>query len=98
VSEDGLDDVAHLEVVRVPLVEIDVPAGDRRLIEVPHQHAVARFQLLETVRIELHDGGLADALEEVRSLVGPQRRLRACLAGHRDVCHGIWPASSTRSR
>src|SRR6185436_18621155 len=37
VAEDSFEHVAHLEVVYVSLVVIDVPTGERRLVEVPDQ-------------------------------------------------------------
>src|SRR6185436_20852034 len=44
VREDRLEDRAHLEVVRIALVVIDIPAGDRRQIEVPDEDPAAKLQ------------------------------------------------------
>ena len=68
--DDRLEDVAHLEVVRVALVVEDVAAGDRRLVEVPDQRLLAQRQIAEAVGVDLHDGGFADPLEQVRAIGG----------------------------
>ena len=65
-----LDDVAHRQVVGVALVVEDVAPGDGRLVEVPGEDAVAERQVREPVRVQLDDGGLADAFEQVGARVG----------------------------
>ena len=63
--EDGLEHVAHVEVVRVPLVVKNIAAGDSRLVEMPDQDALIDRQRLETVGVQLHDRGFVDALEQI---------------------------------
>src|SRR6202011_5284326 len=60
--------VAHLEVVRVPLVIEDVAARQRRLIQMPDQNLVVQREIAKSVGVELDDGRLADALEEILPL------------------------------
>ena len=63
--DDRFEHVAHLEAVRVALVVVDVAPGDRGLAEVPDQRLLAKRQIAERVRVDLHDGGFADPLEQV---------------------------------
>ena len=73
--DDRFDDVAHLEGARVLLIEEDVTSGDRCLVEMPDQRLVLERQLVETVRIQLHDRRIVDAVEEVLAIAGrPGRR------------------------
>ncbi len=67
-GDDRLEHVAHVEVVRVALVVKDVAARDRGARQMPHEHFVAERQIAEAVRVELHDRGFVDALEEVLPL------------------------------
>ncbi len=77
-ADERLHDVAHVEVVDVPLVVEDVAAGDRRLIEVPGQDALLDRQRREPVRVQLHDGGFVDPLHQIRPprRRGPERTVR----------------------
>ncbi len=50
------------------LVDEDVAAGERGLVEVPDQRLLLERQRREPVRIELHDGRVVDALEQVLAL------------------------------
>ncbi len=79
VEDYRLQHVAHLEVVRVPLVIEDVAARQRRLIQMPDQNLFVQRQIAESVGVELDDGRLADALEEIRPL-GRRSRSRGRLS------------------
>ena len=68
VREDLLERLAHVEVVGVALVVEDVAAGERRVVQVPDEHLLAQVQLFETVGVDLRDGGVVDALEQVPAL------------------------------
>jgi hypothetical protein len=84
VRHDGLDNVAHLEAVRVALVVKDVAPGNGRLVEMPDQRLLFQRQIAEAVGIELDDGRFADALEQVRPIGrgrGSHRRRRGVLRG-----------------
>ena len=63
--EDFLEDVAHLEVVRVALVVKDVAAGERRLVEVPDQQLLIERQVGKAVGVQLRDGRIVNPLEQV---------------------------------
>ena len=65
VPHDRLEDVAHLEVMRVALVVEDVASGNRGLAEVPDQGLLAQREIAKGVGVDLDDRGLADALEQV---------------------------------
>jgi hypothetical protein len=67
VREDGFEHVAHRQVAGVALVVKNVASRDRRLGEVPHERSLAERQIAEAVGVELHDGGFADALEQIRA-------------------------------
>ena len=71
--EDRLEHVAHLEVVRVPLVVEDVAAGDRGLVRCQIS-VFSRAAGRETVGVQLDDRRFADALEEVLPVAGWRRR------------------------
>ena len=93
--DDLLEHVAHLEVVRVALVVVDVAAGQGRLIEMPDQHLLLERQLLEAVRIELHDRRVVHALEQVLAIRRRGRRRRRLRAvGRRRVAVSFPTASS----
>ena len=70
VGEDLLEHLPHLQTVGVALVVEDVAAGEGGVGQVPDEHLLAQVERLEAVGVELGDGGVADALEEVRALVG----------------------------
>jgi hypothetical protein len=65
VGEHRFEDVAHLETVRVFLVVKDVAARDRRLIEVPDERLFSQRKVTKALCVELHDGGVVDALEQI---------------------------------
>ena len=52
------------------LIEEDVAAGDRRLVEVPDERLLLERQRREAVRVQLHDRRIVDALEQVLAIVG----------------------------
>src|SRR5215831_16696749 len=68
--QQSLEEVADVEIQRVPLVVVDVAAGDRGEIEMPHETFLVERQRPETVRVDLHDGSVIDALEEVPAALG----------------------------
>ena len=68
--DDLLEDVAHLERVAVLLIDEDVAAGERRLVEMPDQRLLLQRQRREAVRVELHDRRIVDALEQVLAVGG----------------------------
>ena len=63
--QDLFEDLAHLERVAVALVVIDVPPGQRRLIQMPAQDLLVQRQCLKTVRVILHDRGVVYLLQKV---------------------------------
>ena len=69
-TQDLLEQVADAEVMAMTLVVVDVPAGERGLIQMPDEGLVLQVQLLEAVGVELHDRRIVDLLEQV----GPRRR------------------------
>ena len=68
VRQDFLEDVAHLEVVHVALVVIDVAACERGLIQVPDELLLFERELLEAVGVHLHDRCIVHSLEEILPL------------------------------
>ena len=50
------------------LVVIDVAAGQRRLVQMPDERLLAERQLVEAVRIQLHDRSVVDLLEKIPSI------------------------------
>ncbi len=68
VRQDFLEDVAHLEVVHVALVVIDVAACERGLIQVPDELLLFERELLEAVGVHLHDRCIVHPLEEILPL------------------------------
>ena len=75
-GDDLLEDLAHLEVVLVALVVVDVTPGQRRLIQMPDECLVAQRQRLEAVGVELHDRRVVDPLQQVAALAVLLRRHR----------------------
>ena len=71
VRDDGLEHVAHVEVVRVPLVVKNVAAGDGGLIQMPDQDALVDRQRLEPVGVQLHDRRFVDPFEQVLAFESP---------------------------
>ncbi len=53
VRHDLFEDVAHRQIVTVPLVVVDVATGKRGLMQVPDENLVVETQVDEAVRIEL---------------------------------------------
>ena len=45
------------------LVVVDVPAGERRLVQVPDQHLLLQGQVGESIGVELHDRRVADPFQ-----------------------------------
>ena len=84
VRQDALEHRAHLEVVGVALVVVDVAAGERRQIEVPGQQLLAQRQAAEAVGVDLHDGHVVYVLEKIPPRLDslehsrPSRRAAAC--------------------
>ncbi len=87
VRDDGFEDVPHLEAVGVPLIVEDVAARERRLVKVPDQRALAERERAESIRVHLHDGGLANLLEQVLPVGrrAGERRLGRRVTRHRVV-------------
>ena len=88
-GDDRLEHVAHLETPRVLLIVEDVAAGKRRLIEMPDERFLGERQIAESVRVHLHDGRVANALEEIR----PPGR---CRRGIGRRCGGIRRPATAR--
>ena len=76
VGDDLLEDLAHLEVVLIALVVVDVAPGQGGLVEVPDERLLAQRQRLEAVGVELHHRGVVDPLQQVAALALPLRRRR----------------------
>ena len=74
--DDLFEDVAHLEIVRVALIVIDVAAGQGRFVEVPDEALLVERERREPVRVELHHGRIVHALEEVFAIRRRGRRRR----------------------
>src|SRR6185503_5810803 len=68
VRDDGFEHVAHHGVVGVALVVKDVASCDGGLCEMPDQRPVLERQGAEPVGIELHDGCLVYAFEQVLAI------------------------------
>jgi hypothetical protein len=68
--DDRLEDAAHLEGVAMLLVVEDIAPGNGRLGEVIDERPLAQRQRRETVRIQLHDRRIVNALEQVFPLGG----------------------------
>jgi hypothetical protein len=82
VREDRLDHVAHLETIRGLLIVEDVAPRDCRLRQVPHQDPLVERPAREPVGVQLHDGRVVDALEQIPPRVGLRgRRGLACTRG-----------------
>ena len=64
---------AHLERVAMLLVVEDVAPGERRLREVIRQRLLFQRQRRELIRIELHDGRVVHAFEQIFPLCPPGR-------------------------
>jgi len=75
--DNSLEECTHLERVAMPLVVIDVAAGDCGLIQVPDERLLLQRQRLEAVRIDLHDRRVVHGFEEILSF----RRGRCVLLG-----------------
>src|SRR5207344_397238 len=78
VLQDLFEQTPHAEIVAMPLVVINVATRQRSPIEVPHQRLVAKRQRIETVGVQLDDGGFVDLLEQVRPLGGYSGRSTRC--------------------
>ena len=65
VAKNRLEKIADVEVQRMPLVVVDVAAGKRGQVEMPDEDLVAQRQRCESVRINLHDRRIVNALEEI---------------------------------
>ena len=100
VTDDGLEQIAHLEVVGIALVVKDVAAGNRGLREVPDEDLLALRQVAEAVGVQLDDSGFADALEEVwpadRGRRGRDRRRR--MRSHGRHCQLAYLTGSPRAQ
>src|SRR4029450_2548217 len=72
-SEDGFEQIAHLQVMAMALVVIYVAAGNRGLIEMPDENLLVERQRDEAVRVHLNDGRILDLLQQIRSPI--QRRV-----------------------
>ena len=72
--------------VRVPLVVEDVAAGERRLVQVPDERLLLQRQRLKAVGVQLHDGRIVDALEQVRPV-------DCCAAGAKPAGAGVFAVS-----
>ena len=77
--DDGFEHIAHLEAWRVFLIEKDVATRQRRLVQVPDERLLLQRQRLKAVGVDLYDGRLVDALEQI----GPFHRGRRGRSGRR---------------
>ena len=75
------------------LIDEDVAAGQRRLVEMPDQRLLLERQRRKAVRIQLDDGGVVDAIEQVFAICG-WRRVPG--AGCRRVRAGGVPVTNSR--
>ena len=78
--DDLLENVSHLEVVGVALVVENVAARERRLVEVPDERLFSKRELFEAIGVQLHDGGIVHAFEQILAIGRrgcDRRRLRA---------------------
>jgi hypothetical protein len=66
--QDCLEHRAQHQVVHVALVVIDVAAGQRCLGQMPDQHLVPPLQPVEAVGMQLDEGCVPDAFQEVAAL------------------------------
>jgi hypothetical protein len=80
VGHDGLEQIAHLEVIPVALVVKDVAAGNRGLVQVPDQRFLSQGQGAEPIVVQLDHGRFAHALEQVLAV-----RRGGCACGSRIV-------------
>ena len=89
-DEQLLAPLAHRERVLVLLIEEDVAPRDRRLRQVKRKYLGIAREVREAVGVELHDGGVADALEEVGAgrLRGRRGAGRGCGVHGRNFRHG----------
>ena len=63
--DDRFEHIAHLEIVRIPLVVKNVAARDGGPIQVPDQRLLAKRQVAESVDIQLDHRGFANPLDEI---------------------------------
>ena len=61
--DDGLEDLSHVEGVRVALVVVDVAAGKCRLIQIPGENLLVDRQSIESIRVVLHHCSVIDLFE-----------------------------------
>jgi hypothetical protein len=92
VGNDGLEQIAHLEVKTMALVVKDVAAGNRGAVQVPDQRFLAQGQGAEPVGVQLDHGRFADALEQVLAVW----RAEAAAGGRGVVVHPVLGYSSGR--
>jgi hypothetical protein len=67
VRQNRFQDVAHVQVMRVALIEEDIPPGYCRLCEVPGQNTLLDRQVEKTIGVQLHDGRFADTFQQIRT-------------------------------
>ena len=67
VHEDLLAELLDVESLGAALLDVDRTPGDGGLVQVPGESALARLESLEAVRVDTHDRGIVDALEQVGS-------------------------------
>jgi hypothetical protein len=80
VGNDGLEQIAHLEVISMALVVKDVAAGNRGAVQMPDQRLLTQGQGAEPVGVQLDHGRFADALEQILAV-----RRGGCGRGRRVV-------------
>jgi len=63
VRHDLFQHIAHLEVMRVALIVVNIAAGERGAVQVPDEKLLVQRQRGKPVRIQLRDGGIVHTLE-----------------------------------
>ena len=69
-GDDLLEHVAHLEVVRVALVVVDVATCQGRPVQVPDQDLLIERQRREPVRVQLRHRGVVHSFEQILAIGG----------------------------
>ena len=73
-GDDLLEDVSHLERVLVLLIDVDVATSNRGLVQMPDQDLVVEREVLESIRVQLHDRRIVHSFEQILALPRGCRR------------------------